>query len=190
MKILEIIKTVDKNSEQNKCFTEWESFASLFEMWFDYNYDKFEKGLTSYFFAKWLCTDTYVGGRVYYLNDEPVAVSWQPARKSSENIEFLSIDAIKRVKTFMLDCRVDDNDDNTNLLTDMDKDYGDGYGVFYGSQLLRKDCIYNPTSESVTIIETFDVMDQAKKWSKVVIQFNNSKTQDVDISDLTFSFGR
>lgn len=189
MKISEIIQTVDKNSERNKCLANWDNFASLFDMWFDYDYDKFENGLTSFFFAKWLCTDTWVGGRVYYLNNEPVAVSWQPARKSDEDIEFLSLDAIVKVKEFMLDCRTDE-DNHSNLLTDMDKDYGNGYRVSYGSQLLRKDCIHKPTGKSSTVIETFRGMDQIKKWSKVVIQFDDSSTQTVDMADLIFSFGQ
>jgi hypothetical protein len=189
MKIAEIIKKLDK-SEQNKGFPKWDKFSNLFDFYFEPNYEKFENELASYFFAKWYCTDTWVGGRVYFLNNEPVAISSQLGRKSEEKIQFLSMEALYKVKDFMMKCCAEDNDYST-LLVDMDEDYGEGYKISYGSQLLRRDCIHVPSGKRVTIIETFESINQVDKWKIVIIRFNDSnETKTVSLEDLIFSFGR
>ncbi|MFC1638014.1 hypothetical protein ACFL2R_01180 [Patescibacteria group bacterium] len=190
MKILEIIETVDTEDKENRSFPDWEDFASLFEIYSDYDYDKFTKGLTSYFFSKWYCTDTHVGGRVYFLGDEPVAVSWQSGRKSDEEIKFLSVDSLNKVKDFMFKCCTQ-KDDYTGLIANVDEDWGLGYKVSYGSQLLRDDCIYQPTNEAVTIIKKFTRHDQVDKWGTVVVRFDDSKiARAVPLGDLLFGFGK
>lgn len=38
---------------------------------------------------EWLCTDTLVGWHLILFQDKPVALSWQPARKSDQHITWI-----------------------------------------------------------------------------------------------------
>lgn len=109
MKIKDIINTVDK-SESNSDWVDLESIAYEFDIHDAYNgdYEKFQTRMKSYWFVSWICTDTRVGGRVYFLDDIPVAVSFQPARKSDENIEWICKDYALKVKNFVIECCEDE----------------------------------------------------------------------------------
>lgn len=71
--------------------------------WVDYS-EEFETRVEKFFVvgANWICTDTRVGLAVYTFDGVPVAVSAQPARKSSEDIKFVTVEAAKKVREFML----------------------------------------------------------------------------------------
>lgn len=191
MDITEIIQSVNTDGTYNQGHPNWDNFAELFGTWFDYDYDKFTDKLKAYFFAKWICTDTVVGGRVYYLDGEAVAVSWQSCRKGDEEIEFLTSEAADSVRELMLDCRTEDECGDPEVpLVNTEEDLGNGYTVSYGSQLLRTDCIHKPTGKAAEVIETYRGMDEIDRWGVVVIQFDDSTTQTVPMKDLLFSFGR
>jgi hypothetical protein len=99
-----------------------------------------DKRLTCYFSQVWYCTDTYVGTRFYYLDDVPVAVSYKPARKSDENIEFISIKAANKLKEYLLSFAVDKQE--YDIIDNLDEEIDDYYSVHYNEQLLHKTVIY------------------------------------------------
>lgn len=98
----EAIEKVDKSGD-NTGYANMERIGNAVNVsgWFDYDSD-FDKRLKKHWIHCWLCTDTHVGLAVYCLDGEPVAVSVQTARKCDEEIEFLSIEAIEKVRQFML----------------------------------------------------------------------------------------
>ncbi|MCW3783005.1 hypothetical protein [Defluviimonas salinarum] len=49
--------------------------------------------MTSIDIDKWICTDTRVGLELLLLNGEPVAVTWQSARKADKEMRFISAEA-------------------------------------------------------------------------------------------------
>lgn len=57
--------------------------------------------LVSYFGYSWICTDTRVGLRFYFLNDELVCASFQPGRKSDESFDWVSIETKQKVRSFV-----------------------------------------------------------------------------------------
>jgi hypothetical protein len=65
--------------------------------------DEFGERVKKIWIKKWLCTDTHVGLAVYQLDGETIAVSAQPARKSPEEINFISLAAAEKVRTAILD---------------------------------------------------------------------------------------
>ena len=69
----------------------------------DYS-DEFSERVKKFFVvgANWICTDTRVGLAVYLFDGVPVAVSAQPARKSTETIEFVSVEAAKKMREYIL----------------------------------------------------------------------------------------
>jgi hypothetical protein len=53
------------------------------------NEEEVEKNFTARWVERWVCTDTAVGLKVIYFQDEPFAVSFQAARKSEEIFSFI-----------------------------------------------------------------------------------------------------
>lgn len=50
---------------------------------------------------RWLCTDTYVGARAYFLDKELVAISWQNARKNDEYFYYVSQETADKMVEFI-----------------------------------------------------------------------------------------
>lgn len=87
-----------------------ERFADLFDMWLCWS-EEFDARMKKYFApeATWVCTDTRVGLAVYFLDGEMVAVSFQNARQSDENIQFLTYADAAKVRRFLQELRAFDN---------------------------------------------------------------------------------
>lgn len=187
MKIKEILKVLDK-TDKNSVIPKWENFGSfLFIDSYDYDWEKWERHLKGFYFAKWLCTDTYVGGVIYFLDDEFVAASWQGGRKRIECIEFLSIDHSKKVRNFMFSC-MELEEEKVSLLNS-DYNFGDGYKINYSSQCLKKDCTITPRKTKVKIIKEYSGMSNIDKWDYAVVRYEDGKEEEVRMSDLLFDFG-
>lgn len=132
MKIKEIITRVDKSPQfEDKIFIS----EMAEEMGLDYgDYDYSEQNrLTSFYIGSWICTDTEVGYKVYFFDDEPVAVSSQNARKSDEEIEWLSKEAFNKVREYVLTFKVEN--EPVISLCDPDEEIGDTYKIHYHGQL-------------------------------------------------------
>lgn len=105
--------------------------------------------LKSYWLGKHLCTDTHVGIKAYFLDDEFVCLGKQNARKSTEWIRWVSDDCATKVRQYILSL-VDVEDDCPELL-DMNEELGEGYRVEYTGQLLTKTVNYN--GDLVTVVK-------------------------------------
>lgn len=135
MKLSELIRKVDR-SERNSSSADVDDFSRALDLddrmgW----HDEFDKRVKGYFLIRWYCTDTWVGYRVYFMDDEPIAISSQTGRKSAEEIEFVSLEAAQKVKDFIksLECEEEFNP----TLADMDEDIAQlTYTVSFSSQLL------------------------------------------------------
>lgn len=98
MKIKEIINDIKKNYN-NEC---WVSVQDLAEnIGLNVFIDKENEKIKAYYFVHWLCTDTHVGGKIYYYEDDPVAISWQQTRKGDEDLYWLNKDAFIKVKDYL-----------------------------------------------------------------------------------------
>ncbi len=71
---------------------------------YDLDWPKVEERIKCYFLHRWYCTDTYVGVRVYWMDDQPLAVSGQSARKAREEFMFLDVERAKAAREFLLTC--------------------------------------------------------------------------------------
>ncbi len=131
MKIKEIINIVDKSKQ-------FESHVSINEIANEmnlniYNYPDQHK-LTSYFIGNWYCTDTFVGYKVYFFENEPVAVSYQGGRKMNEEIEWLSKESYKKVRDYVLTF-LEEEEEPSIKLADMEEEIGETYKIEYHGQL-------------------------------------------------------
>lgn len=63
--------------------------------------------LTYCYTHRWVCTDTEVGIRVWFLDDIAVCLSFQPYRKSDEQFHWRSEKHFVRVKNYLSSLRVE-----------------------------------------------------------------------------------
>lgn len=137
MKIKDLIYNV-KKSDLNKDWVDPEVFQH--DLRFDnpsFNYEKVAERMTCYFAGSWYCTDSAVGTRVYFLDDQPVALSFQSGRKSDENIYFTSKETAVKVREFLLSCIENADEDPYEYCgyLNLDDDIGDGYHINYTKQI-------------------------------------------------------
>jgi hypothetical protein len=110
--------------------------------------EAFDKAVKGHWLIKWLCTDTWVGYMVYYLNDEPIAVSSQTARKNPTTYEFVSLEAATKLRKFILECLGESEFSPT--IMDPDEETDPYYTVSYSGQILVDNGLFE--DRAVTVV--------------------------------------
>ena len=64
--------------------------------------------LTYCYYHRWICTDTEVGIRVWYFENVPVCISYQPYRKSDEEFAWLNEESFKKVRDYAYSLKEED----------------------------------------------------------------------------------
>lgn len=185
MKIRDIINIVDK-SDKFKDSVDISRMAEELNLPGYYNWQETDR-LVSYFIGNWYCTDSYVGYKVYFFDDEPIAVSSQMGRKCAENFEWLSkelfLKVVEYVKTF------EQESDYNFELANLDEEIGEGYKIEFNGQLFdyHKD-IPLLDGEQVKIIE----LEKDKKYfgteQNVKIRMNDGSEKQVKVGELIFPY--
>ena len=182
MKLKEIIEKLDK-SDKNSSWININDIANS-------EFDIFEwcikepNRIKAYYFLKWYCTDSYVGGRVYFLDDKPIATTWQSGRKASQDFSWISKEAYKETREYILTL-VEENDKSENIqLANLEEEYHNGFPIEYSSQLLTNQVIYKPTGELVDVIEKYDSMEKIKDWNKVKLKFQDGKKEVISMKSV------
>lgn len=103
MKLKDAVRLVDR-SEENSTHADIDEFsravnADVYIGWSGV----WNSRVKGYWLIRWMCTDTWVGKRVYFLDDKPVAVSMQTARKNDEYIEFLDKESAESIREFIFE---------------------------------------------------------------------------------------
>lgn len=193
MNYKKLIENVDK-SESNRSDVD---LMQLGEREFDkydipwLNHD--QTPLKSYWYARWICTDTWVGGLLYFFEDEFVALSWQSARKSYEEFYWVSKEAYEKVGNYLESIRqVEHHMSTVNFLEDLEEEIHDGYQISYGSMLLPIHYKVDVTFKGRTgkIVKSWPHHNEdVKKWRNVVIEFEDDKTTlEVSLEDVVFPY--
>lgn len=68
---------------------------------FSIDHDK-NKRISATPYYTWICTDTRVGIFVYYLDEEPVMISFRPYRKWDNQYYWISKESYEKTKEYML----------------------------------------------------------------------------------------
>ena len=182
MTLQEIIDNIDKSNK--------DSYVNLEEIAREFNIHEYVDGddsrISSYYYAKWLCTDSWVGGRVYFLDDKPICVSWQSGRKSYEDFEWISQEAFNITHQYILTLI------SPNIpipaIADLTQELGVGFHVEYGSQLLHGNVIYKSTGTIVKVTKKFNDMSDVKMWNYIEVQFPDGEIKEVSMSDILAPF--
>jgi hypothetical protein len=153
-----------------------------------YNYsDEWNTRCTSHPVATWLCTDTHVGMHFITLDDEVVAVSMQIARKSDVTYKFVSAEAHKKLRDFILSVTITEEEQFSIL--DLDEEVNVGYTVDYGSNLLTDNVIVY--GRPATVITKYSIRYEVNSdmWSKVIVQYEDDDTIElVDLNHVIIPF--
>lgn len=131
MKIIDIAKTLDK-SKQNEDYVD----LSVLTYEFGVNKDCYveQNRLKSYWVGNWCCTDTWVGYKIYYLDDIPVCFSIQKGRKSDEVFKWFNKDLAIKTKEYILSLVSKENEDYFEIC-DTEEDIGDTYKIHFNNQV-------------------------------------------------------
>ena len=101
MNIDKIIAEIDK-SQMNYDFYDMFNLFEELELGI-HNINEPENIKISFcYYWSWMCTDTYVGIRVWYYNNESVAISFQPYRKSKETFYWINKYCFDKVYKYVL----------------------------------------------------------------------------------------
>ena len=148
-----MLNLVDTN-ESNKCDIDFGVVCNSFNMdHYDLNSSIYDSSvshpLKCYWLKKTLCTDTWVGIRVYVFAGTVVGYSNQDARKSTEFITWKN-EKTKNVVGDWLLTLIDKNEWDIGEVFFDDEDYvsesvENGYRLWYCSQLLESNVLYKNT---------------------------------------------
>ena len=175
MKLSEAIKRVDR-SRQNTAYTDVDRFKTLFNI-LGFFGDEFEERVKKYWLAPTYCTDTFVGWAVYYMDDEPVAVSWQSARKSDEQISFVSDDAAKKVRHYLMELQIKE-EAAVIKLANLDEEFGEFYTAQHASAILPKTGVYQ--GKQAKIVKAFN---QADRWDDLVVELEDGTQKQIKVNE-------
>ncbi len=188
MKLKEIITKVNKSKqfEDKICISEIAEHMDIQVTIFPEQHR-----ITSYFFGSWYCEDTFVGYKAYFLDDEPVAVSSQGGRKSYETIKWVSSDAYKKVRAYVLTF-VEEPELNIPLM-DPEQEVGETYKINYHGQLFGyHKSIPLLNGVNVKIIECHNGQNRNQygqyEPSLVKIQWESKGEEWVELKELDFPY--
>lgn len=179
MKLIDIAKRIDKSTENEN----WVDIQELgYEL--DINVDYTEQDrLKSYWIGNWYCTDSYVGYKMYFLDDEPVAFSTQTGRKSDENFEWFSLDCVKKVREYLLSLIVKEEGINVSIC-DINEEIGDSFKIQFNGEILNKDRVML-NGEKVEILERIKNKPYGID-TELKVKLSSGKEKHVNVRDLDF----
>lgn len=187
MKLRDLIDNVDR-AKKNADYVSLDELAEELDLSLEYVPEDRHR-IRAYWLTRWLCTDSWVGLRVYGFEDgegfSPFAVSMQTGRKCDENFHWFSQAHADRVRNYLINFM---EVPPVTLLESLDDDMGDGFKVSYSSQLLTKQIIEDATGERVEVVKTFRDMKDIDKWGFVVVQRPSGEQVDLAMSDVTVPY--
>lgn len=180
-----LVSEIDFNNKQLETSPSFESLGNLFDFR-EYVWTE-EERLRCFFINPHYCTDTWVGIRAYFLDEELICLSSQNAIKSDEDFEFVSNELAAKLKSYLITLLKEENDE-IDILDDFDVEIPDTYGVEYNTQILHKTAILDGVE--VDIIKSrypYDKDDSFNYFHGVLIN-NGGKEVIVDCRDLKFKY--
>lgn len=186
MKLRELIAKVDR-SAKNEDAADIDTFCQALDIneWLGWD-KRFDERVKGYALTQWLCTDTPVGMNVYFMDDEPIAVSTQSARKSDVYIRFVSEEAALKVRDFILSL-VKEDEKFYPTIAALDDEYGDSYTVRYHSELLTDVGLCDGQQVKVQR-RKMDYNEPCDEWSKVDVVFEDGTVERIHLNDFKIPY--
>lgn len=178
--VREIFERVRKD-DSNSINGYYENLAESLgiEYYFNFWEDDFSR-LSGYWLAPSYCTDEWVGQRAYFFDGEPLALSIQKARKSSENFWFVSEEAAQKVRMYFYDI-IAKGGAQVNTVS-MDTEVPDTYTVDYPDQFIDRKGFYK--GEPCEVVKVPNVPGAVLGGYVVDITLDNGSTETVRCADI------
>lgn len=181
-----LISEIDFNNEILHSQVDWEELSSVFNIynlsWSD------DTRLKAYYIKTWYCTDSWVGIRAYFLDDEFVAISYQSGRKSNEDFGFVSNELALKTKVY-LQSLVEEDEFKIDILECLDAEIPNTYKIEYNSQILHKSALLQ--GEKVEIVKTnyeSEGIHSPNYFHTVEVKLPNGDKKEVSCKELDFKF--
>lgn len=129
MNAQEILKTIDTSKMERTYVDFYEMCEREFEI-YEHLQQK-EQRLTYCYYHTWQCTDTFVGIRVWYLDDKPVCISFKPYRKYYEKFYWLDNSSYEEVFRYALSLKMDESSPEFKTIQDMGDLIDVANGILY-----------------------------------------------------------
>jgi len=115
-----ILKTID-TSKMERTYGDFHDMCESEFQIYEYLQQSEEPRLTHCYYYTWMCTDTYVGIRVWYFDNEPVCISYKPYRKYDELFYWISQDLFKTVFNYAMHLKEKETPPDFSSIEDMDE---------------------------------------------------------------------
>lgn len=184
MKLKELITRISKEKD-NRDSVDYEDFSNDFPEFsmYDISWSAWDERVDAYWVTCWLCTDSWVGERIIFLDGEAIAYSKQVGRKCGTNISFLSKEAKEKLRKAIPEMmEVGAVNDNSSYI-DEDTEIDTSYVVEYQSQILENTAQYT-NGETVNIRH-----HDPHSWDNfhdITITFDDGREEIVDCRKLLF----
>lgn len=186
MKLSEAIQKVIKTKE-NETDADIDDFSRAVnaDVWFGWN-DEWSKRVKGYWLVRWICTDTWVGRRVYLFDGEPIAVSYQSARKSDEYIEFLSNEAAIKIRNFLFELKGEEERPEFDI-ADQEKEIEEFYNFDLTDYFIERKGFVDDRPVDI-INERWFAEDDDKRWvcEHAVVRFEDGEERVVHAEEIHF----
>jgi hypothetical protein len=183
MKLIEIANRIDKSS-RNEDWVDITKFDTEFNCTFEYIE---QNRLKCYHIGNWLCTDSWVGRRMYFLDDEPVAISTQIGRKYDQEFEWFSEEKALKVRDYLLSLMKENEEDLQLKFCDINDDIGDSFKIEFNCQILNPDkAIYK--GKPIKILERIKETPDYGIDKKLKVKLSSGEETILNIKDIDFKF--
>lgn len=186
MKLIDIANKIDK-SAQNEDWISVYTLAKELNIPMGCSYAESSR-IKCYWIGKWYCTDSYVGYRMYFFDDIPVAVSSQAGRKCDEIFEWFSRELALQVKEHVISLLTIEEEPEYFSIGDINTEIGDTYKVYFNGQVLHPEKA-TFLGKPVKIVEYLqDDSKYAITASTVLIELPDGEQLTVKVGELDFKF--
>ncbi len=140
MKLKDLIENIDKSEGNAETWICLDNIKQELDIPHLEPYEPDER-MKCYWAHHEYCTDTWVGVRLYFLDDECVCVSLQPFRKSDEEFEWISKETIVKTREYIRSLHKDVFSEVK--MANLEEDLGEGLSVEYASRLMNETVVYD-----------------------------------------------
>ena len=182
MKLIDIAKRIDKSKEN-------ESYIDIVELGEELNVEcgyVEQDRVRAYWIGNWYCTDSYVGYRMYFLDDKPVAVSIQQGRKCDEEFAWFGRELALEVRSYLISIMQQEEEISLNFCN-INDDIGDSYKISFNSEILNPErATYN--GEPIKILERIKENPDWGIDQQLKIELPDTEQKIIDINEIDFKF--
>ena len=180
MNIIDIANKIDK-TEKNEEWIDLREIANKLDLDIysaDISYD--QDRLKCYWVSRWLCDVEYVGQRMYFFDDEPVAISSKS--KCDEYFQWFSEECARKVRDYLLSFERE-KELLISLIDINDEMRAEGIKISSINEIIDTDRVFY-NDEKVEIKELI----RSGSYEDLIITLSNGEDKKVNIRDLLFKY--